>query len=179
MSPGKVITSKINWKGNIILLIGSTHGDHTLHEDIVNKLESFQPGVVLTEGNDIRDKAVEHRSARNYTAISGIPIKPLNTMKNTPVSYTNHQDLDPEDFKEGPKGSIDKRKMGKLSTRLIRWYVKLTDEEAYEELISDREKDMVIRIIYELDVNNQDRIAVIFGRGHIVGIEKIFKKDNY
>jgi hypothetical protein len=177
MSPEKIITSEINWNGSTILLIGTSHGVHTLHEDIVNKLESFQPDVVLTEGNYVRDRCLEHRSARNYTAVSGIPVKPLNTMNYNPTSYTNHQDFDTEDFKKGPKGLIDVRKAGKLTTRIIRWIVKLKDEKKYEKWISDREGDMVIKMIYEIDVNNRDRVAVIFGRGHVIGIEKIFKRS--
>lgn len=117
MPPSEILTSKVQWNNSTILLIGTNHGVPTLHEDIVNKLDNFNPSIVLTEGNSIGNEAVEHRSVRNYNAISGTQTKPLKTLPFEPSGYTNYQDIDEEDITK--YGSIDERNAGTLQTKLI------------------------------------------------------------
>lgn len=174
--PGSPSFSPISWKGNEILLVGTMHGAHTYHEKIVNKLEDFQPSVVLIEGNELQVDPVEHRSAKNYSAISGAEVKPLDTIPAKYESghdeYDSYKNKEEDDFKIGP---IDERKLGKLTAIVNRYIVKYRDENMYNEIIKDREEEMIYKITYELERNSHKRIAVIFGKSHISGIKKILR----
>lgn len=168
--PGNPIFSRISWKDNDILLVGTVHGAHTYHEKIVNELEDFQPSVVLIEGNKLKSDPVEHRSAKNYSAISGAEVKTLNT--SIPGEYRSYKNMDEEDYKDG---MIDNREMGYLISTLDRYVRKLVDEGEYNRIFKNREGDMVYKITYELERNNHNRIAVIFGKSHVHGIKKILR----
>lgn len=175
MPPSETLTDKVQWNDKDILLIGTTHGAQTLHEDIVNELEDFNPSIVLTEGNSVGNEAVEHRSVRNYNAISGTKIKPLKTLPFEPDGYTSHQNINEDDTTQ--RGSIDERNAGERDTRLIRSYFKIKNEEKYEKYVEKRDDQMAMKIIYEIDHNNHDRVAVIFGRLHVIGVKKILQKE--
>jgi hypothetical protein len=169
--PGNPIFSRISWEDNDILLVGTIHGAHTYHEKIVNELENFQPSIVLVEGNELQNAPVEHRSAKNYSAISGAEVKPLNT-SSTSGEYRSYKNMDEEDYKEG---IIDDREAGYLISTLRRYVNKVVDEGKYDRIFGNREGDMIYKMTYELERNNHNRIAVIFGKSHIHGIKKIFR----
>lgn len=171
--PGSPEFSCISWNGNQIILIGTTHGAHTYHEEIVNKLENFRPSVILAEGVHIDSAAVEHRSAKNYSAISGATVKPLDTIPDRfGYEHVSYKNVSEDEFKFGP---FDKRKMGTLTAIVNRYLVRLSDKNLYNEIIKDREKEMIYKMTYELERNNHNRMAVIFGMSHIRGIKKILR----
>lgn len=177
--PGSPLYSEISWRGNTILLIGSVHGAHTYFEKIVNRLEEFNPDAVLVEGNTLSGKAVEIRSARAYKQIDGsADVKPLDTIPvriaESPFSEeANYETIDEEDYKFG---IIDARKMGRTSSKIARWLTKYGNRELWEVSVEGREDEMAEKIIEQIEGHGHSRVAVIFGRSHVFGIENIFEE---
>lgn len=178
--PGSPIYSQISWKGNSILLVGSVHGAHTYFEKIVNRLEEFNPDAVLVEGNTLSGKAVEVRSARAYKQIDGsTAVKPLDTIPariaESPFSEeANYDTIDEEDYKL--MRAFDARKMGRTGTKVARWLTKYGNRELWEVAVEGREDEMAEKMIEQMEVKGHSRLAVIFGRSHVLGIENIFEQ---
>ena len=174
---GSPIYSEISWRGNSIFLIGSVHGAHTHFEEIVNRLEDFNPDVVLAEGNSLSGKAVEVRSARSYKQIDGsVAVKPLDTIPvriaDSPSSEeSNYETVDEENYK---LGVIDARKMGRTTTKIARWLTKYGNRDLWDMAVEGREDEMAEKIIEQIEGEGHSRIAVIFGSYHVFGIENIF-----
>jgi hypothetical protein len=172
--PGSPIYSRESWKGDgNILLVGSKHGAHTHHEPIVNRLEDFNPDVILVEGNSAAQDPVEWRSAKNYQMISDTIIKPLGTMPNTASGKkVSYKTKDEGDFKKGP---FDIRKSGRIQIKASRYLLKYADKRVWEAVVEDREYEMTEKIIKQIEETNCQRVAVIFGAAHVIGVEKILK----
>jgi len=86
-----------------------------------------------------------------------------------------HQNIDEDDTTQ--RSSIDKRNAGEYETRLIRLNFKSKNEEKYKKYVANRDDQMAMKIIYEIEHNNQHKVAVVFGRLHVIGVKEILQKE--
>lgn len=87
------------------------------------------------------------------------------------ISYKN---VDDDDFTYGP---FDARKFGRKSTYILRWLAKYQADGIWETAVEGREDEMAEKIIDQIETHSHTRVAVIFGRSHVIGLEKMFEKQ--
>jgi hypothetical protein len=131
--------------------------------------------MVLVEGNKKNEKGVEWKSTTRYGQISDCRIKPLNTVpteiveNGTPIT---HEETKEEHYKKGP---FDTRKSGPIRDRMFRYLFKYSHPELWETAVEGREHEMTEKVIKQIEEDNAQRIAVIVGKTHVLGIKKIFR----
>lgn len=169
-----VLSSNITWHNNQILLIGTVHNTPEDKEKIINTLDSFKPSTVLFEGNRESDETIEAECSREYKKMSGTNIKALQTI---PIRVHKGRIESGDDINKADFKRTIPRKMGRYSTIVFRYLLKYSSSEYYWNThIDEREDKMCERIITQIEDYNTDRVAVIVGKAHVIGLEKLFNQ---